>query len=189
MYEMDRLRMSRLRRLGIVPRWVVVPTNQKQTVAEHSFHVCCLALWLADRSAPVYSGNISRERIMMSALFHDEFEAVTGDITSPTKKFLDIPALMEHLPTIGIDEQEFAAIKNIVKVADILESAIFIHEDRCLGNGLNGAITMELNDALQEEWRKFEWSRPAGLKPNAHELLLLAIKTVGVESNLSTEQS
>ncbi len=43
---MKREQLNALRRLSLVPRWSVVPTIQKQNVAEHTFHVLCLAVYL-----------------------------------------------------------------------------------------------------------------------------------------------
>lgn len=112
------------RRLGIVPRWVVVPTIQSQTVAAHVFNVTRTALWLVRTLPHVGGKGMSREyvehQVLIMALEHDDDEAVTGDSPSPTKAPKDFSA--------------YSTTKLIVKVADMLESLAFLHEEEMMGN-------------------------------------------------------
>lgn len=118
-----------LRRLRFVPRWVIVPTITQQNVAEHSFHVAWIMVWLCDRIG--YPLNVA---MLKEALVHDHDEAYTGDIPSTAKKI--------SIGPVGSD-------KCVLKIADCLEAALFIQEEINMGN-------KSLNDILQDIYDKGE---------------------------------
>lgn len=120
------------RRLSVVPRWVVVPTIQKQNVAEHTFHVVQTARWLLPHVLPGAQKVWPDWRLQVTerALDHDELEAATGDNPSPTKP---------RSSYFGLDKVDV-----IVKMADIMEALAFIREEQLMGNGRVEAVAADL---------------------------------------------
>lgn len=106
--------IRKLRRLKFVPRWCVVPTINKQNVAEHSFHVAWLCVWVSARvGLPVSAYSL------IVALTHDAEEAVTGDMPTPSKPASASEATLDRC---------------VLKVADCLEAALFLSEELSMGN-------------------------------------------------------
>jgi HD containing hydrolase-like enzyme len=143
-YSAKSLRWSR--RLSTVPRWTIVPTIQRQNVAEHTFHVARTALWLVGEHARAQGNAEDRLSFEMDvlrwALQHDEDEAATGDRPTPSKNGKPHYASM---PQHAI----------VVKVADILEALAFLMEEKLMGNTRLGDIFTERTQALQEVWGFF----------------------------------
>lgn len=109
-------------------------------MAEHSFLVSILAIDISrrvkfsnHRGGPI---NIEKEhQIMRWAMWHDLPEIVTGDLPTPTKATLrqlagfDISeraAEMVSNEYTKIKAETFEPVKDIVKMADILESIEFL---------------------------------------------------------------
>lgn len=136
----DTLRYSR--RLSFVPRWVVMPTIRKQSVAEHSYHVAQTVRWLM-QFAPVPLQTHEKE-FVLAALDHDTDEAVSGDTPSPNKA----QASPEMAPMSKV----------FVKVADLLEAVAFVHEEMLLGNryGMDQVLG-NLMAKLHDWWNVFPW--------------------------------
>lgn len=167
---MNNERILRLRRLSVVPRWAVIPTVCNQNVAEHSFHVCSLVLWLADRSAAVARGSVTREQLMYAALFHDESEALTGDIAAPAKRWMDKSQFDDLSERLGILEFEDDNIKSIIKVADLMEALVFLHEEKAQGNDSVQRIKLDVFNNLAVAWAGFEYYGESH-KPGACEIV------------------
>lgn len=139
------------RRLSVVPRWVIVPTIQRQNVAEHSYHVTTTAMWLLGfHVSSKYPGTddsiMLQLQVLNCALLHDEDEAATGDKPSSSKQGKTYHASM---PQYAI----------IVKVADILEALAFLHQERLMGNTMLADIWEERKQALREVWGFFQQAR------------------------------
>lgn len=118
--ELDAVMISHLRRIRYVPRWVIVPTINKQNVAEHSFHVAWLVAWLCNR----FKVPVTSKRLVM-ALCHDSYEAITGDVPTPAKTRKPVPKSSNL--NYNID-------KLLLKTADSLEALLFIKEEMDMGN-------------------------------------------------------
>ena len=119
-------------RLSLVPRWVILRTIQKQSVAEHCFNVQRIAIKLAPHFGIVDMDEMFA--LSQAALHHDDDEAVTGDIPSPAKPYF-------HAREKGIDvgarpwyTDAEDHIKAIVKLADLLEAYHFLAIEWHMGN-------------------------------------------------------
>lgn len=127
-----------LRNLRHVPRWTVVPTIQKQNVAEHNFFVVRYTSMLCD-----LFGAHTHDRLMAleCAIEHDDGELFTGDIASPVSQAFPVlkdymkEQLEEHLGRNSKDKYTFV-VRRIVKLADWVEAFLFLADERAMGNGL-----------------------------------------------------
>ena len=150
-------RFRRLRRLAIVPRWTVIPTIQRQTVAEHSFHVAHIALWVSRYHLVAFDGCLDEE-ILYYALIHDEAEAITGDIPSPASAEA-IPGKSEafekanDLGAVSADD----GVRRILKIADLLEALLFVYEEKRLGNKGLWDIEVDILARLKVAVLRTEW--------------------------------
>lgn len=137
-------------RLSAVPRWVIVNTIQKQSVAEHSFNVAIIAPRIAINHFGVSQRDFETlYRITRYALLHDQYEAFTGDIPSPAKAALGIKENPSEFDT-RVNEYEPASelIERVVKVADYIDAILFLSREMEMGNGSVRLIHMALYNRL-----------------------------------------
>ena len=120
---------------------------KSQSVAEHSFNVVCIALWLA-RHYPAKDVNLLE--VMQHALQHDRFESITGDIASPAKR---MGAVSENLPKAAVSQNTGA----LVKLADMLEALWFVRREKALGNTTLGAVEADLDAAIRQLLYENAW--------------------------------
>lgn len=152
------MKISDLMRLGSVTRFHLVRTHRSQTVAEHQYRVWSLVQEMLDRLGMPRYGNAWLNACTL-ALIHDTAESVLGDPPTPYKeamRFVFGPNASK-LVEAGINkahDELYAAMAEdmpemlvLVKVADVLESAIFLrhegitpHESRVCGQLLNSAL-------------------------------------------------
>ena len=117
---------------GGVTRYHTHPTQRVQTVAEHSFGVANIVLFLTEGNA---SGGLLRE-----ALWHDVSEAATGDIPAPAKwDSPDLKRILDDLETNhrerhGLDTNLFPHEVKLLKFADMSELVLWSLEEYNLGN-------------------------------------------------------
>ncbi len=151
------------RRLSHVPRWAVMPTVRRQSVAEHTFHVAMLAGWLV-QFYPVPPGVTQLQfeaDVLYKSLAHDLNEAVTGDHPSPTKKADNLPMSDVHV---------------VLKCADILEAICFIEEEARLGNRYGvDELSADLFARFHGFWQRFKWSGP-GVKPLTSDMIKMCLQ-------------
>lgn len=136
MFERD------LRAVALVKRWGIVPTHADQELASHSWFVTvyandlCLVLGVTDEV---------RLDVLKAALGHDIDEIFTCDVPGPHKKHVMIQnsnwlhkAMEKVFPRRadrwGVKLDNAILVKAIVKVADILESVLFLIEEGRMGN-------------------------------------------------------
>ncbi|MCL6442222.1 MAG: 5'-deoxynucleotidase [Alicyclobacillus sp.] len=72
-------------RLKYIDRWSLMRNNQRENVAEHTFHVALLAHTLCIIAKNVFHKEVPLEAVISAALFHDATEVITGDIPTPVK--------------------------------------------------------------------------------------------------------
>ena len=156
---MDTKRLARLRTLSLVQRWAVIPTIQRQNVAEHSFHVLCVGMYYSQYlKAPISVDTMAR-----MAMEHDEPESITGDITANFKpKIREV--LTEYEKSKGFDMADsYSECELIVlKLADLTEALLFCNEELMLGNRRIRPVWDEIWDracAVQDGMTKM-WDWP-----------------------------
>lgn len=106
-----------------VQRYPISYVNRPQSVAEHSYNVLLIAMWLVEDSDDI---DLRRE-VMEYAIVHDMEEVRTGDIPSPFKRDLRLrcPDVVKYL-----DGEHFVLpeVRAIVKLADCIEAIYYIQE-------------------------------------------------------------
>lgn len=154
--DTDYRMMSRLR---IVPRWCVIPTIQKQNVAEHTFNVMMLCDWLLSYHKDV--NPTFHIDVMRYALGHDRHEALTGDVAAGSKP----------IPTWQ-DVAGKPPLEVIVKVADYLDAIAFLQEEIRLGNReYPVSIIADAKARMEWYWEVFPWHPVHGEKWNLDKLI------------------
>lgn len=155
-------------RASEVMRWHIVKTRQKQSIAEHSFMVAMIAnVFLDDLLGETCDEMDSlRAQLLQYALVHDLDEVITGDIPSPFKQLMTVD--VEDLTGDILGERMsnmFGAcemIKDIVKLADVVEAKKFLLMNKCSGHAeivfakLNTAV-WEHYGALDDKYPDMNW--------------------------------
>lgn len=144
--------MSRLKH---IKRWGLMRNTEPENVAEHTFQVAMIAHALCLIRSMLGEPEVSEKDVVLSALYHETAEAITGDLPTPIKYYNeDISAaykaiehqaeqtMMQMLPepmrtsiapyvSGNLDETVHA----IVKAADTISAYIKCIEERKSGNG------------------------------------------------------
>jgi len=173
-----------LRTASIVPRWSVVWTLNKDTVANHSYFVT----FYARQIAKLIGWKGSYEDLMYYALVHDLDETVTGDIVSPVKAAIvdkqasdvyvdnhmsrtmpDVLANTARIMDPFNEDQsgkfdEPSDIKLIVKAADRLDALLFLITEERLGNSIIMKRTPDAQSLLRQAWMDLPGIDEAGKK-------------------------
>lgn len=134
------------RELSFVPRWTIVRTLRRQSVAEHSYYVTLYAGQIADMVE--WKGN--RANLLDYALRHDLEEGYMSDIPGPSKRKIVMKdkyhtiSEQGNINLYGEDyknhsgmfshSNDLPEIKAIVKVADLLDECFFLATEMQLGN-------------------------------------------------------
>lgn len=129
MIMLDSCQYETFLKLSSIQRWGILEMSKPQSVAEHSFNVAIIANELLS----VHKHDIdpkTRSLTFEWALVHDVPESMTGDIPTPTKKWL-----CDKLREIETDNfPDYAAAKELlqhsapgvfVKVADWIEAYVY----------------------------------------------------------------
>jgi hypothetical protein len=109
-------------RASHISRWTIVATSRPQSIAEHMYNVAMICQGLCERLGE------DSTRLTLAALDHDQFEILTGDIPTPTKKQMRLegfePDCLEGAnPMVDRLDGDEAAL---LKIADIIEALHFI---------------------------------------------------------------
>lgn len=138
---MKHLTLEQRLRSAHVKRWHMVRVFREQTLAEHSMLVQIVALEAADRFLAVDLKSVGdpvafRLRVMEWAMWHDMPEVVTGDVSTPMKRFMGdngAPGLLDTIEKqidgtycrLGLEAGDI--VESIVKFADLFEAIRFLH--------------------------------------------------------------
>lgn len=122
-------------RLSVVERFGTVPKLHRQSVAEHCFNVERIAV----RIAKEWFGIEDNDRLFAISRWahhHDDLEALSGDMPSMVKPYFDEEAMAkEHNDLVDDRTAQYSqTIKNIVKLADMLDAWWFLCVENSLGN-------------------------------------------------------
>lgn len=150
--------MRRMRRLSVVPRWVIVPTLKRQTVDAHSFHTTWIFVWVAAKK-----GFEVTVEDLLYVMAHDADEAVTGDVPSPAKRRATGASQTHGGPDIAADASDARGTPSrgetrhaLLKVADTLEAALFLYEEHIMGNKALHQVANDVNVSGDKWARKLD---------------------------------
>lgn len=144
-------------RLSVVPRWQLLHTIQRQSVAEHMFNVARIAERIATQWFGINEDGYTA-RILYWALHHDDFEALSGDVPTMVKPYFDEEQFEEeHSNLIKPTKHSTPMhVREIVKLADMLEGFHFICTELKLGNSFvenhHVSYYQEIANFLQATW-------------------------------------
>lgn len=137
---MSDLTLEQRLRCGHVKRWHMVRVFREQTLAEHLMLVQIIALEVTDRyivdTETLNGPNKLRMEVMEWAMWHDMPEVVTGDISTPMKRFMEnngAPSLLGAIENqvsgrfAHLDRSTSEVAKLIVKFSDLYEAIHFLH--------------------------------------------------------------
>lgn len=155
-----------LRTAAIVPRWSIVWTLNKDYVSTHSFFVAMYSLDIAT----MLSANDHEDTLLYMALTHDLDETITGDIVSPVKKAIVdkdksdayVKKLMQERLWGVVNNLErlqskcsplvLERLKAIIKIADQLDSLLFLITEARMGNGVVSPLIEVIRKDLEKAW-------------------------------------
>ena len=143
-----------LDRMKYIKRWALMRSTREENIMEHSLQVAFVAHCLAIIKNKVYGGSVDVEKTVMTAMYHEVGEVITGDLPTPIKYFnpeiktaykeLEIIAcdkLLSHLPEELRGEYEKLVKPDtdsyeykIVKMADRISAYIKCLEELKAGN-------------------------------------------------------
>jgi len=135
------MNVRKLRGLRWVRRFNFHQCINYESVAEHSFFVAMIVGYLSDWDMEAVD----------AALFHDVEESVTGDIPFLIKKELDTEEVERSARNeLGIAREKilFPADRILVELADVVETKIYLEEERKAGNQNLFDIEMETIDRM-----------------------------------------
>jgi 5'-deoxynucleotidase YfbR-like HD superfamily hydrolase len=159
-----------LRTASVVPRWSVVWTLMRDSVANHSYYVAIYSRKIAQLLD--WTGNWSM--LMFLALVHDLDETITGDMVSPVKsQIIDADRaadyinlkMEERLPDIMREVNSMTDCQNnlakqrtvdecwlIIKAADRLDALLFLIGEQRMGNGVVAPRIIDAQARFYASW-------------------------------------
>lgn len=154
---------TELRTASIIPRWSVVWTLNRDTVANHSFFVSLYSFQIAQLIG--WQGRYGD--LMYRALTHDLEENISGDLVSPVKRqILDRDKadlylrekMLERMPSVieTLDWMEALPeakeVKAIITAADRLDALLFLTVECRMGNRHVFSRCQDARSRLEEAW-------------------------------------
>jgi hypothetical protein len=122
-------------RLSVVKRWAILHTVQTQSVAEHIFNVERILYQIAD--AWFCLDDTATAKLLKAAHFHEEEEALSGDLPSMVKPYFDTSEFIQHHSdslTYSNVLSDLGYLGTILKLADKMEGYRFLCMEERLGN-------------------------------------------------------
>ena len=141
-------------RMKYINRWGLMRNSRPENIAEHSLEVAIITHLLCELRNRRFGGNVDVSKAVMTAVYHDVPEIITGDLPTPVKYYdpdiRDAYKRVEHAAVdkllSGIpedlrgdyaplfDESADPEIAEIVKAADKISALIKCIEERRSGN-------------------------------------------------------
>lgn len=140
-------------RMKYINRWGLMRNSREENIAEHSLEVAIISHLLCELRNKRFGGNVSPEKAVMLAIYHDVPEIITGDLPTPVKYYSDdISAAYKKVEEAAIDKlisqipddisesyrEIFSScdveLLKIVKAADKISALIKCIEERNSGN-------------------------------------------------------
>ena len=141
-------------RMKYINRWGLMRNSRPENIAEHSLEVAIITHLLCELRNRRFGGNVDVSKAVMTAVYHDVPEIITGDLPTPVKYYdpdiRDAYKRVEHAAVdkllSGIpedmrgdyaplfDESDDPEIAQIVKAADKISALIKCIEERRSGN-------------------------------------------------------
>ena len=141
-------------RMKYINRWGLMRNSRSENIAEHSLEVAIITHLLCELRNRRFGGNVDTSKAVMTAVYHDVPEIITGDLPTPVKyydpdirdaykrvehaavdKLLSgIPADLREDYAQLFDESSDPEIAQIVKAADKISALIKCIEERRSGN-------------------------------------------------------
>lgn len=133
--------LQKLFTLSNVPRWSIVDKYRAQSVGEHTFRVAAITLQLVKEfdKRGLY---VSKSKSLELAITHDIDEAWSGDLPTPYKRLKGLQG-----STFRPDTNEAF----IVKLADLLEAAIFLDRYGVRSEHISDSIYTEMVTLIKEK--------------------------------------
>lgn len=167
-------RLKLMRKAARVLRMHTMPTQNPQSVGEHTFGLMCILMEITDD--PEVMPRIDRGMLLEVALHHDAQEALTGDCPAPTKwRHMELQGALDMVEERINKEFELTGKsvlskfeQGLLKYADLMELAMFSIEEIETGdtrmavvarNCINALIKRELTDITPEALRLFDLVR------------------------------
>jgi len=76
-----------INRMKYIKRWSLMRSVREENIMEHSLEVSVLAHALAVIKNKVFGGDVSVEKVVLLAQYHEVGEVITGDLPTPIKYF------------------------------------------------------------------------------------------------------
>tara|TARA_R110002110_G_scaffold142015_8_gene330139 strand:+ start:8460 stop:9005 length:546 start_codon:yes stop_codon:yes gene_type:complete len=143
-----------------VPRWTIIRTLRRQSVAEHSYYVTLYATFIAIE-LDLKTNDINW--ITQYALTHDFDEMVSGDIPTPYKRGTeyDDKLITKHSKKMGstilINEPtDIRLCMEVVKVADEFEACMYLADEKAMGNSTIEPLLADIMWHLEKKAENLE---------------------------------
>lgn len=157
-------------RMKYINRWGLMRNSRSENIAEHSLEVAIITHLLCELRNRRFGGNIDVSKAVMTAVYHDVPEIITGDLPTPVKYYdpdiRDAYKRVEHAAVdkllSGIpedlrgdyaplfDESSDPEITQIVKAADKISALIKCIEERRSGNSDFAEAERSTLEAIQK---------------------------------------
>ncbi len=139
--------IRKLRKLNHVRRCSSFPIIHETSVAEHSYHVALMCIFVAEEIKEGTGYEVDTSKLLKKALLHDVEEIITSDIPHPVKKyirsglrdFISSSTEFEECPNWLYNEimnghEDDSLESKIVKACDMAELVLYCLDEMKSGN-------------------------------------------------------